>query len=115
MSYIFFTISDFIKIDKTEEKIYMSKNSKLVVKPMITKYTGKVGTSDFLPINYAETFEFSLYKGNFLKECFNVNDMFEALDKAKKILRNEKMDLNQLSAPNDFYFEVEKTFEMDAV
>jgi hypothetical protein len=90
----------------------MSKNSKLVVKPMITKFNGKLGTDDFLPINYAETFEFSIYKGNFLKEVFNVNDMFDALDKAREILEKEKMTLNQLSAPNDFYFEVEKNFEM---
>ena len=89
----------------------MSNKTKLVVKAMIKDYTGKLKPQDNLPIEYAETFEFSVYKGNFLKDVFNVNDMFDALQKAAEIIKKEDISISSCSMPNDFLYEVENKLE----
>lgn len=89
----------------------MSNKTKLVVKPMIRDYTGKLKAQDFLPVEHAQSFEFSLYKGGFLKDVFNVDEMFEAVEKAASLIEKEEMVLASCTMPIDFLERVENKME----
>jgi len=89
----------------------MSNKTKLVIKPMIVDYTGKLKAMEDKNIEHAQTFEFTIYKGNFLKDVFNVDDMFEAIQKASDIIKKEGMHISSCSMPSDFFYEVENKIE----